>query len=804
MDRRKYSSCVILWALLAVFCGTAKSGPTKRLSRMVREVYPEVDSENEGNQAQVCIVGDVVYGTEEPVPAEQPCLKCKCQPPGVQCETIQCAKRPGCKAIHKPNKCCPDYQCECEHHGKFYANGEKLETPPGGECKVCYCRGGEVQCAEVSCYIRKDCEGKRVPGTCCPKYDHCPPIDPIPERSPYTTEIVLPNINKNPYELWPMTGLPPNATEIIFERTSDDIQENKIPDTSYYDPTTSNYKALEVEDLQREAHAKITIQEIIPEIKEIPVTASPRVSTDFQGTLIIEEDFINNSNDLVVTDAEAESSEVSEIFQQPPPILRIGDKLLFLKKGELVPEINASTPSSVITIIGAEGLQRGFEESSEFHEGKEENQTEPAQTSIEDKKALELADSEDLNVLLLNTAASTHILSLVKRKNQVTTTESPSSTESTTDLLETSSDYSSTSSNPKEEVSSTTEPDQTLSEEPKQQVENITAAAAKPEQTEIPKEHEIVTEINPAYPPLPEILSPNMEDTSQRFEVDENKTLDNNGTASKIFPGVLDIRSNKTVPSNITHSEWLKTNTDTLVNLRAVLPEELLMQPAPTDIEDTESTTSGSSASVESLEETSEESKELTTPKAKHSSILNSEDASVEGSKDRTEANDMVEEKELPEDRNIETTTPHTKVAIDNVDESTKNQTSFKDTDVEIIDTTNLQKPSIEKISSLDVSVVSGPGTPLKIIKRENSGEDRSEEEEETDESQSEDEAIFKDLLEDISTPRASRPLPMMSSDPKQKYGNALAQFSLKDGFSDPSVIGLLARYISENKDIME
>lgn len=59
----------------------------------------------------VCIVGDVVYGRDETVPAEQPCLKCKCQPPGVQCETVQCAKKPGCKAIHRPNKCCPDYQC---------------------------------------------------------------------------------------------------------------------------------------------------------------------------------------------------------------------------------------------------------------------------------------------------------------------------------------------------------------------------------------------------------------------------------------------------------------------------------------------------------------------------------------------------------------------------------------------------------------------------------------------------------------------------------------------------------------------
>lgn len=71
----------------------------------------------------VCIVGDVVYGVEEAVPAEQPCLKCRCQPPGVQCETIKCSKKPGCKAIHRPNKCCPDYQC-----GKLVKH--KLKTCP--------------------------------------------------------------------------------------------------------------------------------------------------------------------------------------------------------------------------------------------------------------------------------------------------------------------------------------------------------------------------------------------------------------------------------------------------------------------------------------------------------------------------------------------------------------------------------------------------------------------------------------------------------------------------------------------------
>lgn len=66
------------------------------------------------------------------------------------------------------------YFSECEHKGKIYSNGERLETSPGDECKVCYCRGGEIKCADVSCYVRNDCEGKQVPGQCCPKYDHCP------------------------------------------------------------------------------------------------------------------------------------------------------------------------------------------------------------------------------------------------------------------------------------------------------------------------------------------------------------------------------------------------------------------------------------------------------------------------------------------------------------------------------------------------------------------------------------------------------------------------------------------------------
>jgi len=64
---------------------------------------------------------------------------------------------------------------DCEYNNKTYYNGEKIDTPDT-PCRVCYCKGGEVMCSTVGCYERDDCEGKMVPGTCCLKYDHCPPL----------------------------------------------------------------------------------------------------------------------------------------------------------------------------------------------------------------------------------------------------------------------------------------------------------------------------------------------------------------------------------------------------------------------------------------------------------------------------------------------------------------------------------------------------------------------------------------------------------------------------------------------------
>ncbi|XP_053625145.1 mucin-5AC [Plodia interpunctella] len=120
-----------------------------------------------------CAVGDVVYMPGDEFPGSSPCEKCACESGGVQCTKQRCEPRPGCKALHRPDHCCPTYQCECEQEGRVYGNGEKL-VDPADPCRVCYCQGGEVVCRRIACFVRDDCRPRLVPGRCCPEYDNCP------------------------------------------------------------------------------------------------------------------------------------------------------------------------------------------------------------------------------------------------------------------------------------------------------------------------------------------------------------------------------------------------------------------------------------------------------------------------------------------------------------------------------------------------------------------------------------------------------------------------------------------------------
>lgn len=92
------------------------------------------------------------------------------------------------------------------------------------------------------------------------------------------------------------------------------------------------------------------------------------------------------------TDTEVKNDSEDENFEayQTPPILRIGDKLLYLGQGDLVPENSSlNTPAPVFTVIGAEGLQRVIEDPEEFESKfvSEENQDDILDNNIDKKNS---------------------------------------------------------------------------------------------------------------------------------------------------------------------------------------------------------------------------------------------------------------------------------------------------------------------------------------------------------------------------------------------------------------------------------
>ncbi|KAJ8725333.1 hypothetical protein PYW08_003516 [Mythimna loreyi] len=160
-------SARLLCLLLATlnFTALSRAGPLGPL--------PNVTSADIGLKEGSCALGDVVYMPGDELPSSEPCERCTCAHGDVQCVRQRCEPRPGCKALHRPDHCCPTYQCECEQEGRVYGNGEKL-VDPADPCRVCYCQGGEVVCRRIACFVRDDCTPRLVPGRCCPEYDNCP------------------------------------------------------------------------------------------------------------------------------------------------------------------------------------------------------------------------------------------------------------------------------------------------------------------------------------------------------------------------------------------------------------------------------------------------------------------------------------------------------------------------------------------------------------------------------------------------------------------------------------------------------
>ncbi|XP_050663500.1 uncharacterized protein LOC126964436 [Leptidea sinapis] len=154
--------CFLLLSFIIGLCAAGPLGP-----------LPNVTSVDLGLKENSCALGDVVYMSGDEFPGASACEKCKCSGGNVACEKQICEPRPGCKAVHRPDHCCPTYQCECEQEGRVYGNGEKL-IDPQDPCRVCYCQGGEVVCRRIACFVRDDCQPRLVAGRCCPEYDNCP------------------------------------------------------------------------------------------------------------------------------------------------------------------------------------------------------------------------------------------------------------------------------------------------------------------------------------------------------------------------------------------------------------------------------------------------------------------------------------------------------------------------------------------------------------------------------------------------------------------------------------------------------
>lgn len=395
----------------------------------------------------------------------------------------------------------------------------------------------------------------------------------------------------------------------------------------------------------------------MPEIKEIPMTERPKpeANADSQEQLASTEDInqsgepqngtnVKEENDVVTFDVDVESSEISEIYHHPPPpVLRIGDKLLFLKKGELVPEKDTSTPAAVITIIGAEGLQRGFEDSGEVHEthlketDKQKEATDspdsvPSESThifslvklnkkSEAEKTATEAVTEGLHVVPLEKAADdVDDTSIPQNSTITTTTEKSPVTEVTAENAGTIAPDLSATTEKVESLSTITTLLETTTEEIEikteslendtlvNSCENLTtevnimeiSSTAAPILAEENKDEPVVLEENPAYPPIPDIMVPEepeepIDHVEQESALIKNVTKEDMQTTTitpvaKILPEVLEIRNNLTLPLNISHSEWLKeeAKNDTagsLINLDAALPDAIIKEAVASDFD---------------------------------------------------------------------------------------------------------------------------------------------------------------------------------------------------------------------------
>ncbi|XP_050344812.1 uncharacterized protein LOC126769895 [Nymphalis io] len=262
---------------------------------------PNVTIVDLGLKEGSCALGDVVYMSGDQFPGTSPCERCKCSAGYVDCTRQTCEPRPGCKALHRPDHCCPTYQCECEQEGRIYGNGEKL-VDPLDPCRVCYCQGGEVVCRRIACFVRDDCQPRLVPGRCCPEYDNCPVRDGTP-----------------------IPGMVSSAPSLPVY---DNVETSAIPS-----PPSEPIKP------------EITIKEITP-VSEIPVITDVKIKEILPSPSIDVSEYSSSKSPLITREATTENnlSNMDKISKVDTFDLKDG-------LPSLTPELSSNDQSSEIKTI---------------------------------------------------------------------------------------------------------------------------------------------------------------------------------------------------------------------------------------------------------------------------------------------------------------------------------------------------------------------------------------------------------------------------------------------------------------------
>lgn len=450
-------------------------------------------------------------------------------------------------------------------------------------------------------------------------------------------EIELKTNNKRTDEKVKIITKTDAGTQTDPENPQITIQE-VIPPRAEFIPSSNKQSAQHnLQTIQRESVSLSPLNPVTFKQYAIPTTTQTPIKH-------ITED---PSNDL--SDIDVSASERTEVYDHPPPVIRIGDQLLFINKGQLVPEKDASTPTPIITLIGAEGLQIGLESGE-----------------LVDQDLVPLNQVE----VSSTTSAASSSSGSISTNSETTEDTSTASSAATVSLL-----FSTSSTIEEQELSSTFDDstpqmDQQSSHIDKNMSETFTDSKTNPVSspltTVLPKEKEntkkttahppdYIPEENPYYPPIPEDImniNPDESTTDQGTSStrasghssrasSESSTLSIASTVlpttttvstaieeeeisvipllqttstpqqhkkeniSKILPEVLDIVTNSSLAGNNKnkHSntnqtaaslEWLKQKNEPtkmsipLINENAALPESILKMTVPSDLTDDE------------------------------------------------------------------------------------------------------------------------------------------------------------------------------------------------------------------------